>query len=137
MVTFCLHEEDHTLGNVLRWMCMKESVSHILTHPPLPRSSSQGRRTDFITVWYDVATTSSSAGTAHLTLQNPRSTCGFRCTVSPPTFLSCSPLAFRLIPPWPNVPVEGKSAVTCLMTALANLKDLYKTIDTKYAADLT
>ena len=26
MVTFCLHEEDHTLGNVLRWMCMKELV---------------------------------------------------------------------------------------------------------------
>jgi DNA-directed RNA polymerase subunit L len=31
MVTFCLHEEDHTLGNVLRWMCMKESVPIMLS----------------------------------------------------------------------------------------------------------
>ncbi|KAH8080847.1 DNA-directed RNA polymerase [Filobasidium floriforme] len=76
MVTFCLHEEDHTLGNVLRWMCMKdddvEFCGYSAPHPSEPK--------------------------IHLRIQ--------------------------------------MHAVTCLMTALSNLKDLYKTIDTKYAADL-
>lgn len=64
--TFCLEKEDHTLGNALRWMIMKELVllspRLLVTDDPVVRMSS-------------------SAGILRLIRLSTRSTYGYRCTV--------------------------------------------------------
>ncbi|GMK55985.1 hypothetical protein CspeluHIS016_0210410 [Cutaneotrichosporon spelunceum] len=78
--TFCLWEEDHTLGNALRWMIMKdpdvEYCGYSAPHPSEPK--------------------------IHLRVQM----------------------------------YEGLSAVDCLRRALANLRDLFTTMQTQYAQSL-
>ncbi|KAI5454034.1 RNA polymerase subunit AC19 [Naganishia albida] len=78
--TFCLMEEDHTLGNALRWMVMKnpdvEFCGYSAPHPSEPK--------------------------IHLRIQM----------------------------------YDNLSAITCLFEALANLRNLFSSIDEAYQAAL-
>ncbi|WRT66969.1 uncharacterized protein IL334_003934 [Kwoniella shivajii] len=78
--TFCLWQEDHTLGNALRWIIMKdpdvEFCGYTAPHPSEPK--------------------------IHLRIQM----------------------------------YDNLSAVDCLRKALANLRDLFKTVEKSYNASL-
>lgn len=111
--TFVVNEEDHTLGNALRYVLMKESVS---LRAPCP------------TLRLCAVPKLSSVATLHRIRPRTRSTSASRCTVRREVDPRMGPAHLAR--------TDGENAMQALMRALNNLEALTQAILEKYSTDL-
>ena len=107
--TFVVNEEDHTLGNALRYVLMKESVDSPALSRGLTSAQSQGRVLRLL-------------GSSPVRGQDPSANSDVRCVL-------IALYAFA-------EPADGDNALQALLRALDNLKDLTQSILEKYETDL-
>jgi hypothetical protein len=140
-LTYCILEEDHTLGNLLRYMLMKKCVlvhsflelmKLTLSSPLLParRSSSAVTRTLAVCPSPFPQADRRFPSSVHHIPRKRRFTFASRCMVR------SLPFPLFLLPAYRSPSPDGKSAQTAFEEALDNIESAAEVVLEKYHASL-